>query len=274
MEKLASRLRTSTFYGYYMKYRLLCHNKLIRFFIGELIGSYYLFYLTNCTAYLNYPTYICSLLVIFGLGPIIEILSPVCNGQFNTGISIVFFLRRGQTFWQTLVSIVAQFLGGLFSVLTLNLFFTDSLIAFSSKTYSFIQVLSECFGSFILIFVLMLITYRKQSAALLIPGVIAAGCIALPSGMIVNPFIVVCRLISNSNNNISWQSCLVLLFSEFIGFALGFLTGEFILVEGEREVPENYYKLENVEIKSETSNQLESVFVDSQQPINEEIPMN
>ncbi|ELP94466.1 hypothetical protein EIN_047690 [Entamoeba invadens IP1] len=217
----------------------ICKNKLLRFAVGELFGSYILLMGTQASGFGKYGIVAGGLSCFFTLSVLIEILAPVSNAQLNPAITPLFYLFRGQTLYQSLVSIAAQFIGGFMGVLTLNGFYTDKLIVFSNVEHSFKLAISEFIGSTLLGFVLMIATHRKKHIPFLVAGIITAGVFIIPSCMIVNPMITVMRMFMNVTFSINPLMVLYVCIAEFLGFFVGAILAEFVVVEGEKDLYSN-----------------------------------
>ncbi|ELP90659.1 hypothetical protein EIN_023480 [Entamoeba invadens IP1] len=214
-------------------YHKIVRNKSFRYFFGEFIGCFILFFCANASPFFARTQLEAGLVIFFVLVPLVRMFIPVSSAQFNPYITIPLLLEGRITVINSIISIFGQLTGGSLGVIVLNISFTDSAVAYLDKSYDIKAEMSEIYGQLALTMALIVGLKRNWDMPLTFGFVIAAGVYVLKGGMIVNPCLLVVRLFVNNSNSMDYISALYFFLFETVGLVIGYIIGRFIIIAGE-----------------------------------------
>ncbi len=175
--------------------------------------------------------------VAFILSTLIEIFGPISGAHFNPAVTISMLLLKRITTTKAASYIIVQILGGIVGMLASHLMFYQdipTLISVSTITRSGGAYLAEIFGTFILVFsILLLVKHQSKKLPQTIGMLVGGMLIATSSTMFANPQVTIARIFTYSAAGINPLDAAVFIVMEIIGVLFALLC--FKLIEKEKK---------------------------------------
>ena len=179
---------------------------------------------------LGSPPYIAlladAIAVAFVLCALIEIFCPISGAHFNPLVTLVVWLKKEMGIKESALYVVVQVLGGFIGILITHLMFRDyvgGLVFVSEVARDNYNFIGEIVGSFILIFVILMLVETKSTKTSIIVGLLVGGQImATSSTFFANPQVTIARMFTNSDAGIRPISGLGFITMQFIGALLAY----------------------------------------------------
>jgi len=143
-----------------------------------------------------------AIAVAFVLCALIEIFKRISGAHFNPVVTMVMLLEKRVGGPKAALFVAIQFAGGLIGMIFSHLMFLDevgSVLAISDNVRNGHVLISEIFGTFILVLAILLLVKAKSSKISIIIGLLVGGqVVSTSSTMFANPQVTVARMFTES----------------------------------------------------------------------------
>ena len=208
---------------------------MIKKITAELIGSMILV-ITAVSSFILFdmvfesPIYVTvfsnAIAVAFVLVALIEIFTPISGAHFNPVVTMVFLFEKKLNIGQASIYIIIQIIGGIVGTVLSHLMFYDhvnDLVAVSEIARGGSVFYGEIIGTFVLVFVILMLVKIKSSRAPLVVGFLVGGQVmATSSTLFANPQVTIARMLSSTGVGIRPMDGVVFIIMQFIGALLAY----------------------------------------------------
>jgi glycerol uptake facilitator-like aquaporin len=203
--------------------------------ISELIGSMFLVMaavssMILFTSVFEAPKSIAvianAISVAFVLCALIEMFAPISGAHFNPVVTVVMLLEKKIGASKAALFVLFQFAGGIAGTMLGRLMFLGEvgvLLSVSENVRNGYVFYGEIFGTFILVFtILMLVKTGSNKISLIIGFLVGGQLMATSSTMFANPQVTVARMFTNSAAGIRPIDGLIFIVMQIIGALLAY----------------------------------------------------
>ena len=164
--------------------------------------------------------------VAFVLCALIEIFAPVSGAHFNPVVTLIMAFEKNVSSVKAVLFILIQIVGGLTGTMLSRLMFLGnmgSVLAVSNTVRNDYIYLGEVFGTFILVFAILMLVKTKSNKIPITVGFLVGGqLMATSSTMFANPQVTIARMFTNSAAGIRPFDGFVFIVMQIIGALLAY----------------------------------------------------
>ena len=180
--------------------------------------------------------------VAFTLCALIEMFGRISGAHFNPVVTMVMLLDKKIATPKALFFVLCQFAGGLVGTMMSNLMFLDevgALFSVSNNVRNGYVFWGEVFGTFILVFAILILVKIGSTKISMIIGLLVGGqLLSTSSTMFANPQVTVARMFTNTASGIRPVDGVVFIVMQIMGAALAFGVYKIAFVKNKYNVEE------------------------------------
>ena len=167
-----------------------------------------------------------ALSVTFVLSALIEMFAPLSGAHFNPVVTMVMMFEKKIGITKAIIYIIIQFVGGITGTMLSRLMFLNEvgvILSVSENVRNEYIFYGEIFGTFILVFAILLLVKTGSNKISLIIGFLVGGqLMATSSTMFANPQVTVARMFTNSASGIRPIDGAIFIAMQIIGALLAY----------------------------------------------------
>jgi len=167
-----------------------------------------------------------AIAVAFVLCTLIEMFGPISGAHFNPVVTMVMLFEKKISAIRAVLFMLFQFIGGTVGIVFSHLMFFDyigTLLSVSNNVRDEYIFFGEIFGTFILVFAILLLVKIGSNKISIVVGFLVGGQImSTSSTMFANPQVTVARMFTNTVSGIRPVDGLIFIAMQIIGALMAY----------------------------------------------------
>ena len=167
-----------------------------------------------------------AIAVAFVLCALIEMFAPISGAYFNPVVTMIMAFEKKITASKAAIFVLFQFVGGIVGTVFSHLMFFDevgALLSVSENVRNRYVLFGEIFGTFILVFAILLLVKAGSSKISIVLGFLVGGqLVATSSTMFANPQVTVARMFTNTAAGIRPIDGIIFIAMQVVGALLAY----------------------------------------------------
>ena len=168
-----------------------------------------------------------AIAVAFVLCALIEMFGRISGAHFNPVVTLIMLFEKKVGVAKAGLFMLFQFAGGIIGTMFSRLMFLDnvgSVLAISDNVRNDYIFFGEIFGTFILVFAILLLIKTGSSKISIVVGMLVGGqLMSTSSTMFANPQVTIARIFTDTTSGIRPIDGLIFIIMQIVGALLAYL---------------------------------------------------